>query len=216
MSGQGVSSGMLSATSNEALQTSLANIQDPELHKLASFVIGRTLGHDVGGAVSSIATEENWLNHYDQMALLADIINYKQSCFPNKHEMMNKLAYYIALSNRTAPYAEQLGINDGIDNSFNGLDSLALYAPIGTDTLAAGASLGISAVGIGQIGYGSAVTGMAGSNLLDDMQTLFAKRNKESQATEALTTETKQLTRAQEFEKSLVHLLYYRYTTWSI
>ena len=77
MSGQGVSSGMLSATSNEALQTSLANIQDPELHKLASFVIGRTLGHDVGGAVSSIATEENWLNHYDQMALLADIINYK-------------------------------------------------------------------------------------------------------------------------------------------
>lgn len=47
---------------------------------------------------------------------------------------------------------------------------------------------------------------MAGSNLLDDMLPLFAKRNKGSQATEALTTETKPLTRAQEFEKSLSNI----------
>lgn len=79
-------------------------------------------------------------------------------------------------------------------------------AGIAGTPVTAGASLGISAVGIGQIGYGSAVTGMAGFNLLDDMQTLFAKRNKGSQATEALTTKTKPLIRAQEFEKSLVHL----------
>ena len=40
---------------------------------------------------------------------------------------LHKLAYYIALSNKTAFYAEQLEINDGIYNSSIGLNSLPFY-----------------------------------------------------------------------------------------
>ena len=67
-----------------------------------------------------------------------------------------------------------------------------------------GAALGLSTVGVGQIGYGSSVFGNASANLLDDANTLFAKlKNAGSSGTGS---QEKKLSRAQEFEQSLVHL----------
>ena len=133
-----ISSGFMGASGNELLQQALGKIQDPELHKLASLVIGKTVGGDSGGAIAEIATDENWLNHYDQMAMLKDIMEYKDNGILAQGNIMDKLAYYIALSNKTAAYADTLGINDSIDGTVEGGHSLAWYLGLGENTLAAG------------------------------------------------------------------------------
>lgn len=133
-----ISSGFMGASGNELLQQALGKIQDPKLHKLASLVIGKTVGGDSGGAIAEIATDENWLNHYDQMAMLKDIVEYKDNGILAQGNIMDKLAYYIALSNKTAAYADTLGINDSIDGTVEGGHSLAWYLGLGENTLAAG------------------------------------------------------------------------------
>ncbi|KAF1681374.1 hypothetical protein VER_07930 [Veillonella sp. R32] len=109
--GHGAITGAVSAGTNEALQPALSQIDNEELHKLASLVIGNVVtGSTFGGATALDATKFNWLNHYDQEYLLKDIMENEY----DKYTLSQKIAFYIALNNLTAPYADELGINDGV------------------------------------------------------------------------------------------------------
>ena len=114
--GNGFADGLTAGAVNAYMTKALDKLPNSTLKKLASGLIGQLAGKDVGSAIAEKATEFNWLNHYDQLALGKSIADYDAGRI-GLWEITQKLGYYIALNNKTAPYAYELGINDGLDSS---------------------------------------------------------------------------------------------------
>lgn len=108
-SGYSTRDGIKAAGTNELLQGSLQAFANPNLRKIMSVVIGKVVGNEVGSGIAFSATENNWLGHQDQMALL-NLVNHG-----NISEA--SLAYFIALDEQTIQYATELGIDESIDGT---------------------------------------------------------------------------------------------------
>ena len=121
-SGYSTADGIKAAGTNELLQGSLHNLVNPNLRKIMSVVIGKSFGSEIGSGIALSATENNWLGHQDQMAIL-NLVNHGEIS-------EDSLAYFIALDEQTIQYATELGIDESIDGTF----SLALPKYISLST----------------------------------------------------------------------------------
>lgn len=114
-SGHTFSEGSKAASINEVLQSSMKNIVDSDLRKIMSIVIGRSVSDEIGSSIALSATENNWLNHYDQMAIL-NLVNRGRSSWESLG--WSQLAYFVALDERTSESAANaLGIDESIDGT---------------------------------------------------------------------------------------------------
>ena len=110
-SGYSTADGIKAAGTNELLQGSLHNLVNPNLRKIMSVVIGKSVGSEIGSGIALSATENNWLGHQDQMAIL-NLVNHGEIS-------EDSLAYFIALDEQTIQYATELGIDESIDGTFS-------------------------------------------------------------------------------------------------
>ena len=100
LSGGSFASGATGAGLNEAVQNELAKIKDPGLHQLASAAIGAVASKLVGGNAQTGAsaamsgTKYNWLDHYQQQAMLMAL----EAAGDDKEKRKEIYAYYAALS----------------------------------------------------------------------------------------------------------------------
>ena len=112
MSGGSIASGALGAGANEALQKELGNIDNPELHKLASALIGGLAGNSsakTGAAIAMSGTEYNFIPHEDQQYFLKDIEAFYKGNI-TREQFIDKLKYYVALD----LYYTHIGNSDNI------------------------------------------------------------------------------------------------------
>lgn len=106
-SGNGGFNGFNASSANILLN----NTKNKDLGKIFSLVIGKAVGNDAGAAVSSIARENNWLEHKDRQNLNNDfailIANVDNLSEPEKlHQLRKKAAYYYALMRYQRDYHE--------------------------------------------------------------------------------------------------------------
>ena len=108
--------GLKAASMNEIMQGSINERLDSNTRKLISAIIGRAVAPEIGAPIAISATENNWLNHYDQMAILSLANGGK---YGNQYLGRQQLAYFVALDERTSESAaDALGIDESIDSSF--------------------------------------------------------------------------------------------------
>ena len=115
MSGNSGLGGATAATTNEAVQAILGKVQDGEVHKLLSEVVGTVVSGRTGGAIANAATEFNWLTHEEQQQMMSELSSAKDA-----YTIHRLIANYAALSN----YRSQRGLgteeerSETIDESF--------------------------------------------------------------------------------------------------
>lgn len=146
--GHGAITGAVSAGTNEALQPALSQIDNEELHKLASLVIGNVVtGSIFGGATALEATKFNWLSHANQ-------INYARALYSAKDMPMTQArihAFYGALDQfndatygprqnymeeflSTAIAASGVNVEDSLGLTYNinkAISTFSVYYPYG-------------------------------------------------------------------------------------
>ena len=97
LSGYNGLKGFKTSAINEASQPILEKVGNPDLQKIISIVIAKSINSEnISPALVNSATENNWLTHHDQMSLKNDYKNYKDGVI-SLDEWVRKLAYYDTL-----------------------------------------------------------------------------------------------------------------------
>lgn len=97
LSGYNGLKGFKTSAINEAGQPILEKVGNPDLQKIISIVIAKSINSEnISPALVNSATENNWLTHHDQMSLKNDYKNYKDGVI-SLDEWVRKLAYYDTL-----------------------------------------------------------------------------------------------------------------------
>ena len=121
-SGNGGFNGFNAASANILLN----NTKNKDLGKIFSLVIGKAVGNDAGAAVSSIARENNWLEHEDRQSLnrdfallIANVDNLSET--EKLHQLRKKAAYYYALMRYQRDYHEYYNGNNEVRPTDGGI-----------------------------------------------------------------------------------------------
>ena len=97
LSGYNGLKGFKTSAINEASQPILEKVGNPDLQKIISIVIAKSINSEnISPALVNSAIENNWLTHHDQMSLKNDYKNYKDGVI-SLDEWVRKLAYYDTL-----------------------------------------------------------------------------------------------------------------------
>lgn len=97
LSGYNELKGFKTSAINEASQPILEKIGNPDLQKIISIVIAKSINSEnIAPSLVNSAIENNWLTHHDQMSLNNDYKNYKNGVI-SLDEWVRKLAYYDTL-----------------------------------------------------------------------------------------------------------------------
>ena len=89
--------GFKTSAINEASQPILEKVGNPDLQKIISIVIAKSINSEnIAPSLVNSAIENNWLTHHDQMSLNNDYENYKNGVI-SLDEWVRKLAYYDTL-----------------------------------------------------------------------------------------------------------------------
>ena len=97
LSGYNGLKGFKTSAINEASQPILEKVGNPDLQKIISIVIAKSINSEnISPALVNSATENNWLTHHDQMSLKNDYKNSKDGVI-SLDEWVRKLAYYDTL-----------------------------------------------------------------------------------------------------------------------
>ena len=141
MSGNGGLGGATAATTNEAVQAILGKVQDGEVHKLLSEVVGTVVSGRTGGAIANAATEFNWLSHADQE-------NFARALWStnSQEERAKSIAYFAALDAYNDAHYPLLSGNNGIEPTLMTAFEQA-GVPIDSSGLTGTLGLGLSAFG---------------------------------------------------------------------
>jgi len=122
VAGTGLKTGFVSAAANESLQGILGKIKNPELHKLASAIVGKlVVDNTTGQAIAQQATKYNWMAHEDQQYLMNNINEFFAEKI-TKEQFIEKLYYYVALDLYYSNGNNVDNIDDNLlDNSYLGI-----------------------------------------------------------------------------------------------
>ena len=97
LSGYNRLKGFKTSAINEASQPILEKVGNPDLRKIISIVIAKSINSEnIAPSLVNSAIENNWLTHHDQMSLNNDYENYKKGVI-SLDEWVRKLAYYDTL-----------------------------------------------------------------------------------------------------------------------
>lgn len=97
LSGYNGLKGFKTSAINEASQPILEKVGNPDLQKIISIVIAKSMNSEnIAPSLVNSAMENNWLTHHDQMSLKNDYKNYKDGVI-SLDEWVRKLAYYDTL-----------------------------------------------------------------------------------------------------------------------
>ena len=97
LSGYNRLKGFKTSAINEASQPILEKVGNPDLQKIISIVIAKSINSEnIAPSLVNSAIENNWLTHHDQMSLNNDYENYKNGVI-SLDEWVRKLAYYDTL-----------------------------------------------------------------------------------------------------------------------
>ena len=97
LSGYNRLKGFKTSAINEASQPILEKVGNPNLRKIISIVIAKSINSEnIAPSLVNSAIENNWLTHHDQMSLNNDYENYKKGVI-SLDEWVRKLAYYDTL-----------------------------------------------------------------------------------------------------------------------
>ena len=97
LSGYNGLKGFKTSAINEASQPILEKVGNPDLRKIISIVIAKSINSEnIAPSLVNSAIENNWLTHHDQMSLNNDYENYKKGVI-SLDEWVRKLAYYDTL-----------------------------------------------------------------------------------------------------------------------
>ncbi|MDY4475580.1 hemagglutinin repeat-containing protein [Mitsuokella sp.] len=112
-SGEKISHGIVASSINERLQPILSKIDNSEIHKLASALIGKVTTHSsTGAAIALHETQFNFIPHEDQQYFLQDIEKFYTDVI-TREEFIQKLKYYTALD----IYYTNIANSDNISNN---------------------------------------------------------------------------------------------------
>ena len=97
LSGYNGLKGFKTSAINEASQPILEKVGNPDLQKIISIVIAKSMNSEnIAPSLVNSAMENNWLTHHDQMSLKNDYKHYKDGVI-SLDEWVRKLAYYDTL-----------------------------------------------------------------------------------------------------------------------
>ena len=97
LSGYNGLKGFKASAINEASQPILEKVGNPDLQKIISIVIAKSMNSEnIAPSLVNSAMENNWLTHHDQMSLKKDYKDYKDGVI-SLDEWVRKLAYYDTL-----------------------------------------------------------------------------------------------------------------------
>ena len=97
LSGYNGLKGFKTSAINEASQPILEKVGNPDLQKIISIVIAKSMNSEnIAPSLVNSAMENNWLTHHDQMSLKKDYKDYKDGVI-SLDEWVRKLAYYDTL-----------------------------------------------------------------------------------------------------------------------
>lgn len=97
LSGYNGLKGLKTSAINEASQPILEKVRNPELRKIISIIIAKSINSEnIAPSLVNSAIDNNWLTHHDQMSLKNDYLDYKNGVI-SLDEWVRKLAYYDTL-----------------------------------------------------------------------------------------------------------------------
>ena len=130
LSGYNGLKGFKTSAINEASQPILEKVGNPDLQKIISIVIAKSMNSEnIAPSLVNSAIENNWLTHHDQMSLKNDYQDYKDGVI-SLDEWVRKLAYYDTLM-----WYEYNHLN--IYNTNNEI-SMELYGDLSSDIIGSG------------------------------------------------------------------------------
>lgn len=97
LSGYNGLKGLKTSAINEASQPILEKVGNPDLRKIISIIIAKSINSEnIAPSIVNSAVDNNWLTHHDQMSLKNDYLDYKNGVI-SLDEWVRKLAYYDTL-----------------------------------------------------------------------------------------------------------------------
>lgn len=97
LSGYNGLKGLKTSAINEASQPILEKVRNPDLRKIISIIIAKSINSEnIAPSLVNSAIDNNWLTHHDQMSLKNDYLDYKNGVI-SLDEWVRKLAYYDTL-----------------------------------------------------------------------------------------------------------------------
>lgn len=125
-SGYGSGKGLTAAGVNEVMQGTINVSKNSEVRKLVSFVIGNSVGGEIGGSIAEKATEFNWLEHEDRQHLntdFAELFANVGELPPEEklHQLREKGAYYYALMRYQRDYHDYYNSDNKVHSTDGGI-----------------------------------------------------------------------------------------------